>query len=165
MDIRRTHGTQLVNDRTGEVIYTPPDGEARLCEMLANWERFLHGPPSCIRWTAWPWAALTALLAMLTVNSLLSLDLRGHRIMATLTIRNLDERLKRALRLRAAGHGRSMEQEARVILADALATPRPDADGSEWLQRVRQRFHALEGDDWSVPSRHENERELPRFDA
>jgi Fic family protein len=42
MDIRRTPGTQLVSDRTGEVIYTPPEGEARLRELLANWERFLH---------------------------------------------------------------------------------------------------------------------------
>jgi len=42
MDIRRTPGTQLANDRTGEVIYTPPDGEARLRDLLANWERFLH---------------------------------------------------------------------------------------------------------------------------
>lgn len=42
MDIRRTPGTQLVNDRTGAVIYTPPDGEARLRDLLANWERFLH---------------------------------------------------------------------------------------------------------------------------
>lgn len=42
MDIRRTPGTQLSNDRTGEVIYTPPDGEARLRDLLANWERFLH---------------------------------------------------------------------------------------------------------------------------
>ena len=42
MDIRRTPGTQLINDRTGEVIYTPPEGEARLRDMLTNWERFLH---------------------------------------------------------------------------------------------------------------------------
>ena len=42
MDIRRTPGTQLINDRTGEVIYTPPEGEARLRDMLANWERFLR---------------------------------------------------------------------------------------------------------------------------
>jgi Fic family protein len=42
MDIRRTPGTQLVNDRSGEVIYTPPEGEARLRDMLANWERFVH---------------------------------------------------------------------------------------------------------------------------
>lgn len=42
MDIRRTPGTQLVNDRSGEVIYTPPEGEACLRDLLANWERFLH---------------------------------------------------------------------------------------------------------------------------
>lgn len=42
MDIRRTPGTQLANDRTGEVIYTPPEGEERLRTLLANWERFLH---------------------------------------------------------------------------------------------------------------------------
>ena len=42
MDVRRTPGTQLANDRTGEVVYTPPEGEARLRGMLANWERFLH---------------------------------------------------------------------------------------------------------------------------
>ncbi|QHE88555.1 protein adenylyltransferase Fic [Hydrogenophaga sp. BPS33] len=42
MDIRRTPGTQLANDRTGEVVYTPPEGQARLRDMLANWERFLH---------------------------------------------------------------------------------------------------------------------------
>lgn len=42
MDIRRTPGTQLTNDRSGEVIYTPPQGEAHLRDLLANWERFLH---------------------------------------------------------------------------------------------------------------------------
>jgi Fic family protein len=42
MDIRRTPGTQLINDRNGDIIYTPPDSENRLREFLANWERFLH---------------------------------------------------------------------------------------------------------------------------
>jgi Fic family protein len=42
MDIRRISGTTLTNDRSGEVIYTPPDGEGLLRDMLANWERFLH---------------------------------------------------------------------------------------------------------------------------
>jgi Fic family protein len=42
LDIRRTPGTQLMNDRTGEVIYTPPEGEACLRDLLGNWERFLH---------------------------------------------------------------------------------------------------------------------------
>lgn len=42
LDIRRTPGTQLMNDRTGEIVYTPPEGEACLRDLLANWERFLH---------------------------------------------------------------------------------------------------------------------------
>lgn len=42
MDIRRTPGTKLANDTTGEVIYTPPEGEALLRDLLANWEQFLH---------------------------------------------------------------------------------------------------------------------------
>jgi len=42
MDVRRTPGTQLVNDRSGEAIYTPPEGEALLRQRLANWERFIH---------------------------------------------------------------------------------------------------------------------------
>jgi phosphopantothenoylcysteine decarboxylase/phosphopantothenate--cysteine ligase len=39
--------------------------------------------------------------------------------MASLTVRQLDEKLKRLLRLRAARHGRSMEDEVRVILRQA----------------------------------------------
>ena len=42
MDIRRVPGTQLANDRSGEIIYTPPEGEDHLRDLLANWERFLH---------------------------------------------------------------------------------------------------------------------------
>jgi len=43
LDVRRTLGTTLANSHTGEVIYTPPEGEARLREMLSNWETFAHG--------------------------------------------------------------------------------------------------------------------------
>ncbi|MEO8484431.1 MAG: Fic family protein [Acidobacteriota bacterium] len=40
--IRKVPGTALTNQATGKVIYTPPDGEARLRDLLANWERYLH---------------------------------------------------------------------------------------------------------------------------
>ncbi len=43
--------------------------------------------------------------------------------MASLTVRNLVEGLKRRLRVRAAEIGRSMEQEAREILRSALGSP------------------------------------------
>jgi len=42
LDIRKTPGTQLINDRTGAVIYTPPEGEALLRDKLGNWEQFIH---------------------------------------------------------------------------------------------------------------------------
>jgi Fic family protein len=43
MDVRRTPGTTLSNDRTREVIYTPPEGEALLRHKLGNWEQWMHG--------------------------------------------------------------------------------------------------------------------------
>ena len=45
MDIRRVPGTTLANDTTGETIYTPPEGEAQLRELMANWEQFIHNQP------------------------------------------------------------------------------------------------------------------------
>ena len=46
--------------------------------------------------------------------------------MASLTIRNLGDEVKHRLRVRAAGNGRSMEAEARLILREAVATePEP----------------------------------------
>jgi antitoxin FitA len=43
--------------------------------------------------------------------------------MPSLLIRGLDDELKRQLRLRAAGNGRSMEEEVRQILRHALGVP------------------------------------------
>lgn len=43
MQVRKVPGTALTNAATGEVIYTPPEGEALLREKLADWERFIHG--------------------------------------------------------------------------------------------------------------------------
>ncbi|MCC0031174.1 MAG: hypothetical protein H6891_13695 [Brucellaceae bacterium] len=45
--------------------------------------------------------------------------------MATLTIRNVPEDVKRALRTRAAEHGVSMEEEARKILSEAAQVEQP----------------------------------------
>ncbi len=49
--------------------------------------------------------------------------------MASITIRNLDDGVKARLRLRAAGKGRSMEEEARRILADAVEREPTPAKG------------------------------------
>lgn len=43
--VRKVPGTALANDKTGEIISTPPVGEKVLRDLLANWERFLHEQP------------------------------------------------------------------------------------------------------------------------
>ena len=63
------------------------------------------------------------------------------RPMATLTIRNVDDRLKGRLRVRAALRGQSMEEEARQILRAALDEPEPAA--TNLAQRIRRRFAKL----------------------
>jgi Fic family protein len=42
VDIRATPGTALLNEATGKIIYTPPEGNDRLRKKLANWERYIH---------------------------------------------------------------------------------------------------------------------------
>lgn len=65
--------------------------------------------------------------------------------MATMTIRNLDEALKARLRVRAAQHGKSMEEEARDILRAALST---EVSAPVDLGRaIHARFAALGGVD------------------
>lgn len=41
-DIRKTPGTVL-RDQNNNVVYTPPVGEEAIRNLLANWERFIHG--------------------------------------------------------------------------------------------------------------------------
>lgn len=72
--------------------------------------------------------------------------------MSMLTIRNLDPALKERLRVQAARHGRSMEAEARAILADAVASPPLPA--RNLYERIRARFTPLGGaNDLVLPPR------------
>jgi antitoxin FitA len=81
--------------------------------------------------------------------------------MATLTIRDFDEELKAALRVRAAEQGRSMEAEVREILRAALT--RPSSSGVGMATRIRQRFSGGENAEIELPARTERPRaaELP----
>jgi plasmid stability protein len=81
--------------------------------------------------------------------------------MGSILIRRLDERLKRKLRLRAAKHGRSMEEEARDILKTALAQE-PQAPRSLW-DAIRARIEPLGGVDLpEVPD--QPVRDPPKFE-
>ncbi len=46
--------------------------------------------------------------------------------MAQLVVRNIDESVKAQLQRRAAGHGRSMEEEVREILREAVRKTNPE---------------------------------------
>ena len=82
--------------------------------------------------------------------------------MASITIRNLEEPLKARLRVQAAVHGRSMEDEARDILRIALnREPLPPAN---LAAAIRARFGALGGVDMPDVPR-EPMREPPDFSA
>ena len=65
--------------------------------------------------------------------------------MASMTIRNLEDRVKTRLRIQAAEHGRSMEEEAREILANALAAEAKQTVGIGTA--IRRRFAPLGGVD------------------
>lgn len=74
--------------------------------------------------------------------------------MAALTIRNVDDSTKTALRVRAAQHGVSMEEEARRILRDALLRVSSPDVSDKFGQRLVQRFESVASEDFSLPIRH-----------
>lgn len=78
---------------------------------------------------------------------------RGPVAMASLTIRKLDEDTKSQLRLQAARHGRSMEEEARTILREALAMPNQAISGPGLGSRIHSHFSALGGVVLDLPER------------
>jgi plasmid stability protein len=63
--------------------------------------------------------------------------------MASITIRDLDDAVKAKLRIRAATHGRSMEDEARDILRTALA--RTAAMPNDLASAIQRRFGKVGG--------------------
>jgi plasmid stability protein len=81
--------------------------------------------------------------------------------MASLTIRKFDEKLKRQLRVQAAHHGRSMEEEARQILAEGLQGKRPAAQNL--ADAIAALVDPVGGIELDIPLR-PIERESPRFD-
>jgi antitoxin FitA len=75
--------------------------------------------------------------------------------MAALSIRSLDESVKRRLKSRAARHGRSMEAEARAIITEAVSEPE---DSAGLFTALLDRFAMLGGIDLELPNRAEPAR-------
>lgn len=63
--------------------------------------------------------------------------------MANLTVRNLSEEVHRALRVRAARHGRSTEAEVRMILEETVRPPKRLRIGSE-IQRIAREVRGMD---------------------
>jgi plasmid stability protein len=106
--------------------------------------------------------ALTALLALLA-NSCYSAS------MATITIRNLDETVKRKLQVRAALNGRSMEAEAREWLCEFAQQPADSAIAGANLDEdfgtaIRKLFAPLGGVELQIPPRQKSHRPIPTFE-
>ena len=80
--------------------------------------------------------------------------------MASITIRKLDDEVKTRLRVRAAANGRSMEEEARVILREAVGE---EPEPRNLAAFIRECFAPYGGVELELPPR-EPAREPPRFD-
>jgi plasmid stability protein len=87
--------------------------------------------------------------------------------MATITIRNLDESVKRKLQVRAALNGRSMEAEVREVLSELI---QPSFKGVEAEKEedlgtaIRKRFAAFGGVELEIPPRQFSTRPIPTYD-
>ena len=85
--------------------------------------------------------------------------------MSTLTIRNLEPSIKDKLRIAAATHGRSMEEEVRTILRNVLAQPAATAATMGGMgERMRARFAALDSVELELPSRTGNPPRYATFE-
>jgi len=63
--------------------------------------------------------------------------------MAVLTIRNIDDSIKSDLRMQAARHGCSMEEEARRILGAALQGTQVNLPPAPFGTRLRESFTGI----------------------
>ena len=79
--------------------------------------------------------------------------------MASITIRHLDDDVKTQLRIRASGNGRSMEEEARIILREAVGW---EAEPENLASFIRECFEPVGGVELELPPR-EAMREPPDF--
>lgn len=74
--------------------------------------------------------------------------------MATMTIRNLGDDVKARLRVQAAEHGRSMEEEVRCILRDAVAAGGVrEETGAGLVADIRARVERFGGVELELPPR------------
>ena len=84
--------------------------------------------------------------------------------MATLTIRNLDDELESRLRIRAAQHDHSMEEEARSILRDVLSDSKDVREEASIATRIRNRLSSVGRVELDLPARTDRPRGPESFE-
>ncbi|MFP4377183.1 MAG: FitA-like ribbon-helix-helix domain-containing protein [Spirochaetales bacterium] len=126
----------------------------------------LGSPRTCVLSSggnAWPKTnlSLTGIIdysVLAAVQSALQALLARRVIVATLTIRNLDDELKSRLRVRAARHDHSMEEEARSILRSVLSDSQEVEASTGIGTRIRNRLKNVGGIELNLPPRTETPR-------
>ena len=81
--------------------------------------------------------------------------------MASMTIRNLSDDIKQRLRIQAAEHGHSMEEEARIILRAALIEHTPPIN---LARAIHDRFAPLCGVELDIPPREPHAQDAPTLE-
>ncbi len=83
--------------------------------------------------------------------------------MASITIRKLDDEIKKGLRRQAAENGRSVEAEAREILRIGVRNGNANGEtGADLFDRIRRRFEPFGGVELKLPIR--RSRKVPDFE-
>ena len=101
------------------------------------------------------------LLSMQSMITMKSISQHVSGFMASITIRNLDDKVKARLRIAAARHGCSMEEEVRRILRNTLMA---DDRTGQLGTRIHKRFAELGGFDLPEPDR-SSPRAAPVFSS
>jgi len=85
--------------------------------------------------------------------------------MASITIRNLDDEVKKRLRRQAAENGRSVEAEARELIgAGVKKHALREETGADLFRRIHARFKPLGGIELELPKRKSSRRSrIPNF--
>jgi plasmid stability protein len=75
--------------------------------------------------------------------------------MASITVRNLDDNVKKRLRRRAADHGRSLEAEVRDILTQSAhaGSSAPPKTGLDLFRGIREVVEKYGGVELEIPER------------
>ena len=70
--------------------------------------------------------------------------------MASITVRNIDERVKEQLRVAAARAGHSMEEHVRRLIEQEVGDAMPTIGFGSWMHGL---FHGIDATDLTIPAR------------